>query len=87
MNKYLPLTISKPKSLKASPIVCSPCKAPIEHDTLPIVITPTQKLTLMQTISKTHKIKAWIKKIGIIGLILFLLKGLVWLFVVYFLVK
>jgi len=41
----------------------------------------------MQTISKTHKIKAWIKKIGIIGLILFLLKGLVWLFVVYFLVK
>jgi hypothetical protein len=34
--------------------------------------------------SKNEKLKSWFKKVGILGIIFFTVKGLVWLAVIYF---
>jgi hypothetical protein len=37
--------------------------------------------------SKTTRWKAWLKKLGFIGFLFFLLKGLVWLAIGYFIIR
>lgn len=37
--------------------------------------------------SRFERIKPWLKKIGMVGFLFFLIKGLVWLVIIYFFVK
>jgi len=41
----------------------------------------------METIRKNSRLKQLIKKFGIAGFIILLVKGLLWVFVAYFLIK
>jgi len=41
-------------------------------------------MTKMQRSEKDSKLKKWFKRVGIIGVIFFTVKGIAWLFIFYF---
>jgi hypothetical protein len=45
------------------------------------------KQGMLEKIIPVKKIKVWLKKFGVTAIIFFLIKGLLWLYLVYFMIK